>query len=389
MNGGFCLPCIPRPALKCYSVDQHCDQSEFVQPFCVSESSGEVIASGLAKPSDLQVRLVRGRRLGDRQLSLWRQLQQSNSDLANPCFAPEFAQAVAAVRNDVEIAFIYEGGEAAAIFPFQRKAGSRGIPVGGIVSDYQGLICRPEFSCDPRELIRACGLVAWDFDRLLASQSLFRPFHKLCEPSARLDLSNGYEAYVAQRKASGTQQIKQCEYLMRRMEREVGPLRFVEHASDGRLLAQVLDWKSQQYRQSGWNDLLARGWGRALVERIHGQQNPGLTGMLSLLYAGDRLVAGHMGMRSQTVWHYWFPAYDRQFARFSPGILLLLKMAEAAESLRVQCIDIGTGMTLYKKRLMNASVPVAEGSVDRPAGLGLLRLARRRLKSAVKFLAGR
>src|SRR5258707_9424166 len=106
--------------------------------------------------------------------------------------------------------------------------------------------------------------------------------------------------------------------MMRRMEREIGPLRFVSHSNDRQLLGQVLAWKSQQYRRTGWRDLFARGWGRALVERIHGIQSESFAGLLSLLYAGDSLVAGHMGMRSRNIWHYWFPAYDRKYAKFSP-----------------------------------------------------------------------
>lgn len=359
-----------------------------MQPLCISESPCRAARSGLPALSRLEVNLVDGTLLSQGQVMLWRELHQANPELANPCFAPEFTQAVAAVRKDVEVALVYSGGELAAIFPFQRRSGSRGIPVGGIVSDYHGLICRPGFSCDPRELLKACGLVAWDFDRLLASQSFFVPYHKLCELSARIDLSNGYEAYAAERQAAGTQQIKYCEYMMRRMERELGPLRFVRHSSDPALLRQVLFWKSQQYRESRWKDLFATEWGRALVEHIHGTRNPGFAGMLSLLYTGPRLVAGHLGMRSDTVWHYWFPAYDRQFARYSPGIILLLKMAQAAEQFGLRRIDIGTGMTLYKKRLMNASISVAEGSVARPCGLGLWRLARCRLRSVLNFLAG-
>lgn len=358
-----------------------------MQPFCLSESSCNAAEDGPARPRSLRVDLVGGGSLTGWQISLWRELQESNPELANPCFAPEFTQELAAVRDDVEVAFIHEGHEAVAIFPFQRRRFSRGIPVGGIVSDYQGLICRPGFSCDPRELLKACRLVSWGFDRLLASQELFGAYHKLCEPSARIDLADGYETYAAERQEAGTRQVRQCEYLARRLEREVGPLRFVAQAPDRRLLAQVLEWKSWQYRQSGWDDLLARGWVRGLVERIHEEQAPGFRGMLSLLYAGSYLVAGHMGMRSSTVWHYWFPAYNRQFARYSPGLLLLLRMARAAEGLGLRYIDLGTGMTLYKKRLMNASISVAEGSVDRPVGLGLLRLARRRVKSKLKAIS--
>ncbi len=336
------------------------------------------------RPSGLQVQLIPGARLSSKQAARWRELQQSNPELASPCFTPEFTEAVAAVRNDVEVALIEQDGEIAAFFPFQRRLASRAVPVGGIVSDYQGLICRKGFSCDPRALLEACRLVTWDFDRLLASQKLFVPYHKLCEPSARIDLSGGYPAYVAERRAAGTHQIKRCEYMARRMERALGPLRFIWHSSDPRGLSQVLAWKSQHYRRSGWKDLFACGWARALVERIQAVQNPGFAGMLSVLYAGPRLVAGHMGMRSSTVWHYWFPAYDRLFAKYSPGLVLLLKMAQTAEELGLQSIDLGTGITLYKRRLMNAVVSVAEGSVERPRGLGLLRLARRRLKSLVR-----
>jgi CelD/BcsL family acetyltransferase involved in cellulose biosynthesis len=166
----------------------------------------------------------------------------------------------------------------------------------------------------------------------------------------------------------------------------VGPLRFEAHSADPRCLAQVLAWKSDQYRRSGWPDLFAADWGRVLVEQIHGIQKPGFAGMLSLLYAGPFLVAGHMGMRSRTVWHYWFPAYDRRFAKYSPGLLLLLKMAQQAQDIGLRSIDVGTGLSLYKKRLMNVAVEVAEGSVETPSCLGLFRSGRRALRTLARSL---
>jgi CelD/BcsL family acetyltransferase involved in cellulose biosynthesis len=314
-------------------------------------------------------------------MALWREIQDSNSELANPCFSLEFTQSVAAVRSDVEVAVVEQGREVVAFFPFQRKVGCRAVPVGGIVSDYQGLICRREFSWDPRELIKACNLVAFDFDRLLASQACFGPYHRLCEPSAQIDLSAGYHCYTAQRRAVGTRQIQRCEQMMRRLTTAVGPLRFIARSPSESALQQVLSWKSQQYRRSGWKDLFAKTWGRALMERIHHTQGQAFAGMLSLLYAGKQLVAGHLGMRSRTVWHYWFPAYDRQFARFSPGLILLLKMAQHAEEQGLRCIDLGTGLSLYKRRLMNSSVSVAEGSVERPSCLLFARSLKRSLKT--------
>jgi CelD/BcsL family acetyltransferase involved in cellulose biosynthesis len=353
-------------------------------PICITEPRSKAqdsLAEGLP---GLRISVIPAKGLHPRHVAAWRKLQRANPDLANPCFSAEFTQAVAEVRRDVEVGVVEQGRETLALFPFQRRLGARGIPVGGIVSDYQGLICRPGFRCEVMDLLKGCRLVAWDFDRLLASQQCFAPYHKLCEPSAIIDLSNGFAQYARERDAAGTRQLDHCHYMMRRVEREVGPLRFVAQEKDPALLHKILNWKSEQYRRSRWPDLFARAWARGLAEQIQMTTTPGFAGMLSLLYAGPWLIAGHFGMRSDTVWHYWFPAYNRDFAKYSPGLLLLVKMAQQAEHLGLRSIDIGTGITLYKKRLMNASVPVAEGSVERPSYLLALRSARRKLRAWIK-----
>src|SRR5579862_4370585 len=130
-----------------------------VQSICIPEPLRDPSRCGPGISANTQVSLVSGRRLLQGHLSIWRELQNANPELANPCFSPEFTQAVASVRRDVEVALIEQGGGIVAIFPFQRRLGSRGIPVGGIVSDYHGLICRPEFSINPGELLKGCKLV--------------------------------------------------------------------------------------------------------------------------------------------------------------------------------------------------------------------------------------
>jgi CelD/BcsL family acetyltransferase involved in cellulose biosynthesis len=331
----------------------------------------------------LKVTVIPGEELDAGLVRVWRELQHANPILVSPFFSPEFTEAVAAARDDVEVALIEDGGEPAAFFPFQRSVGSRGIPVGGSLSDYQGLVCRPEFDFDPRELLRQCKLVAWDFDHLLASQEFLSPFHLELSKSPQMDLSQGYEAYASERRAAGSQQIKKCGNLRRRLEREVGQLRFVAHCAETAPLKQTLAWKSRQYVESGKRDLFALAWPHAVIRQIFAMQGDNFAGMLSLLYAGERLVAGHFGMRSRTVWHYWFPAYDPAMARYSPGLILLLKMAEHAPSLGLLTIDLGQGKTLYKDRLMNAAVPLASGTVELPSWLSLRRSVRRQLRTQV------
>src|SRR5438132_11717044 len=205
----------------------------------------------------MQVTVIPGHDLGAALAQTWRQIQNSNADLCSPYFAPEFAVAVASVRDDVEIAVVEENGKIRAFFPFQRRARSVGRPLGGILSHYQGLICQPQFECDPGELLRKCRLATWDFDHLLASQKCFTPFHRATEQSPQVDLANGYDAYVAELRQAGSEQIKNCSTQMRVIEREVGPLNFIAHSPDATLLKNALAWKSRQYLKSDKQDLFA------------------------------------------------------------------------------------------------------------------------------------
>jgi CelD/BcsL family acetyltransferase involved in cellulose biosynthesis len=320
-------------------------------------------------------------RLSDEQARIWADLQRENPALASPYFSPDFTRAVAAAVQGVEVGIVHEGTKPVAFFPFQRRGKSLGLPVGGILSDFQGLVCRPEFDCDPRRLLAGCGLDAWDFDHLLVSQAAFASSHCSAEASPQMDLSEGFDAYARARKAAGSAQIQKCENMMRRLEREIGPLRFVARETGAGMLERVLDWKSQQYAGTGCDDVFALGWPRLVIQRIHATQTEAFSGMLSLLYAGDELLAGHFGMRSRNVWHYWFPSYDPRAAKYSPGLILLLKIAAHAPSIGIKTIDLGKGMSLYKERLMNTSINVATGSVElaslRSASRALARMTRR------------
>jgi CelD/BcsL family acetyltransferase involved in cellulose biosynthesis len=89
-------------------------------------------------------------------------------------------------------------------------------------------------------------------------------------------------------------------------------------------------------------------------------------------------------MRSRTTWHYWLPAYDRRFAKHSPGLILLLQMTQAAVDLGLERIDLGKGDALYKRRLANASVALAEGSIDASFAASLTSSASRVVRRAAR-----
>ena len=316
--------------------------------------------------------------IGASERATWLRLQRENAELTSPYFCPEFTQAVASARRDVRVCVLEEDGRVVAYFPFQRSLLGAGRPVGGSLSDFHGVIARPETAISVVELLGASRLAYWEFDHLLATQAPFSKHHKALASSPALDLSQGFSSYVNSRRQAGSNRITQLERKARKLEREVGPVRFVTHTADARVLAQVFAWKSDQCRRTGVFDFFQLTWTRELVDRILSEDTPHFAGRLSALYAGDQLLAAHMGMRSDRVWHWWFPVYDHASGKYSPGGILLLRVAEAAAADGALALDLGKGDDPYKQSFADFDVPLAEGcATRRSVRAGLRRLRER------------
>lgn len=312
----------------------------------------------------MNITVVPGRRLTPESMRAWLDLQVSDPAWWSPFLSPLFTTAVAAVRDDVQVGIIEEHGAPVGFFPFQHGRFSIGRPVGGWLNETQAVVVQPGVAWNPVELVRRCGLHAWHFSRLLGSQTAFGAFHARRRVAAVIDLSQGYAAYAAARRRSGSREVQKLEALARRLEREVGPLRFEAHSGDPRLLRLLMEWKLQRYGRRGYLDLYAIPWVRRLFETIQQTQTPDFAGLLSVLSAGAEVVALHMGLRSQRAWHYWQPAYNPAFARYSPGAILLLKIAQHAPVMGLQRLDLsGSDEYPYKQRLMNSSCVLLEGTV--------------------------
>jgi len=333
----------------------------------------------------MNIAVIRGDELSAEHIRRWSELQRADPALVSSFFRPEFTDAVARTRRDVFVAILEDAARAVGFFPFQRQAPGIGRPVGGTLSDYHGAIADRALDFDPVALIRACRLRVFDFNHLVASQRPFTPYHAAIAASPYLDLSRGFGEYRRARSAAGSSVIAQTERKARKLAREVGPLRFEADEPDPATLRELIRRKSAQYRRTGVSDAFASRWKVELMERILDTRTPDFAGMLSTLRAGDHLVAAHMGMRSRDALHWWFPAYDPRFARFSPGRVLLLELARDAENRGLCMIDLGRGDEPYKTRLATGGTPLAEGAVvlSRPLAVG------RRLSEGAKHVARR
>jgi CelD/BcsL family acetyltransferase involved in cellulose biosynthesis len=318
----------------------------------------------------------------------WRSAQAASAAFHSPCFSPEFTMAVAAVRTDVRIAVIENDGRAAGFFPHQRAFGGVGKPVGGPLSDFHGVLAAPGCRWELEPLMRACRLSLWSFDHLVENAAghapQFEPYTAARAPSPQIGLAGGYEQFARASRAAGSSYIPKTEGLARKLGREAGALSFTLHDPDPAVLRQLIGWKSEQYLRSGIGDVFSVPWTGALLAHIARMQGAEFAGVCSVLRAGGRIVAAHMGMRSREVMHYWFPAYDPEYSKYSAGIILLLRMAEALAAEGVRTIDLGKGEDPYKQRLMTGAVEVREGAVELPSLAAAARGARRGLEAWVR-----
>jgi CelD/BcsL family acetyltransferase involved in cellulose biosynthesis len=318
----------------------------------------------------MRVSLIRPSELGRAEIASWHSMQLATASLANPFLSPEFAQAVGRVRPNAQIAVLTEGQSIVGFFPFERQGLGMGVPIGGRLSHYQGLIHALGIEWQPRELLKECRLSAWEFDNLIIDQQSFRPYHAAIGPSPIIDLSDGFDAYYSKVRMKAPRFCRELARKTRKLGREVGELRIVADSRDRNLLHTLVAWKSEQYRRARCADSFKQPWVVTLLEALLATCSSHASGLLSILYAGDQPVAGQFGLRTGNLLVGWYTAYDLRFAKYSPGLIHLKQMAGQLAASGIDVISMGKGAVRYTKNLKSHDMFVAEGIVTNRSVLG-------------------
>jgi CelD/BcsL family acetyltransferase involved in cellulose biosynthesis len=330
------------------------------------------------------VRVLLGRpdELGPTEIAAWQGMQRATAALANPFLSAEFALAVGRFRPAARVAVLYDGPSIAGFFPFERRRLGAGVPICGWPGTLcQGLVHAPGTDWDPRDLLRGCQLSVWQFDHLVVGQKPFERYQAATAPSPVMDLSQGSASYRAQLAAKSPRFSREIGRRARALARDAGEVRFVADSRDISLLRTLMTWKSEQYRRIAAIDRFDRPWVVGLLDALHDTRGPHVNGVLSALYAGDQPVAAQFGMRSGNVFAGWFTAYDHRFAKYSPGMIQALRLAEALAAAGVHTLDMGEGPASYKERLKTYDILVASGIVT---GRSMLAAAHRVARSTAE-----
>lgn len=309
--------------------------------------------------------------LGSPELDRWRAIRSMRSDLDNPFLSPEFTLAVGRSHPQARVGIIEESGRVVGFFPFERRSFGLAVPIAAGLSDCQAIISEPDVHLDMNALLAQCGLASWHFDHLVAAERPMVAPTAVESNSPIIDLSIGFEAYLAGNGRHSRAVFKH----ERKLGREIGPVRFSFGVDDDEALGRLLAWKSQQYRRTGRPDRFANRATVQLVQELAKTSEPDLSGTLMTLYAGDRLVAVEFSLRSQTMIAGWFPSHDPELSHYSPGSIRTLRMIEAAGLAGLLLYDLGPGEMEHKLLLKTGDVHVCEGWVVRPVARGYLRRA--------------
>lgn len=302
--------------------------------------------------------------LSAEDVALWRSLAVAEGAFANPLLGPDFTQAVGKVREDARVAVVRRAGETLGFLPYHRRPGGLARPIGSPLSDYHGLVCRPDTGLDLAQVLRAADVSVFRYTGLVDPHHVFPASPDTDRTAYVIDLTGTTaEAYLEAVRAESPKKIKNYRRLDNKLDREVGPVRLVAGDLSREAFNLLIDWKREQLARTGGHDFLRADWTRELMADLFSARDGDFRGLMINLYAGDTLVGGHFGIRLGEVYHPWIASTNPEHAAWSPGQIFFLRAIAAMPELGLTRYDLGPGHDHYKRAYGLNTVTIGEGAV--------------------------
>jgi CelD/BcsL family acetyltransferase involved in cellulose biosynthesis len=290
--------------------------------------------------------------------ALWSDFLCLNMGLDGPAFQPEFVCGLAQYIPDCKIAILHQGSNVVGYLPFSaigRQRVARAIPM----CDYQAIIGVPDILWDMREVLRSAGLRSWIFQNLPQDQIPRQATYLSTSFSPRIHLKDGFEAYRAELAAAG----KSARHILdniKRLERSHGPISLNHNVADEVVLSRLLRLKAERFAPNG----RFPDWVDKTLTYFHRRTTGPVAGLLSVMKASDKYVAYLFSLKADDLLYYWFPTFEPQFQKYSPGLIMLWSLIRDLNALNCSKIDLGPGNEPYKEYFANRWVKIASGRLD-------------------------
>ena len=305
--------------------------------------------------SHLHATVERYDALSANDVEAWRNLCRAHQDYDSALLTPEFAHVISGVRDDVRIIRIHDRDDLKAVLPVHLRPNGYARPLGMPFSDYSGPVIAEGFPLTIKDTLALAGIAAFSSS---AVPDPWRCLHTGAKAAAegieidshiiRISDQNPDDLYENQRSAHA-KRFKNFRRLRNQLEREAGVPVFDWGRPDEQTLETLLQFKSAQFRQSGYVDLTNATKAREILDAV--ARSP--YSFMTSLRVGGTLISGHFGVRVGNAFHPWIAAFNPAFAHFSPGNVLLMSVLEHMPDMGLRVYDLANGHDHYKKYFSN------------------------------------
>jgi CelD/BcsL family acetyltransferase involved in cellulose biosynthesis len=321
------------------------------------------------------------------EIAAWENFSTTEPQHSSPFLSAHFARAVAEADADAQVCIVHDDGDIAAFFPYlypsaRHRRWKVADRVGGELTDSFGIIASSGFRTTPQELLKLADINYLSFSHLEEGQLQYgltgeQPRIGL---RARLDVN----AVPALQSVSSVTKhyLRDSAKRQRKICEEVGPLNFQFDVREDRsqTLERLIEQKRAQYKSSGVPDALEDEWKKKTLFNLLGYEFETCKGVLSTLYAGDQWIASHFGIMSNGNLNLWFPVYNPEFSRYSPGRLLLHHIVESCREHGFHTLDRGEGDTPRKREIANEEYQLYRGVWQNGSGTSQMVHGLNRIK---------
>ena len=314
--------------------------------------------------------------LSSSDVGLWRNLQKQYCEFESPFTTHEFAHATHKARGEISVLVVEADQNAKTYVPFQsmQNRSCLGVAekVGGHMSDYFDIVGPSRQEIGGARFLKLAKLDAFRFDHLPADLESFCTVDLVESTGMEVSIAN-YPQYLSELSLTQSKFLSGVRRAERQIRADNGELHFAFSADATAMeLDKLIGEKRRQYRSSNAADVLEPAWTRKLLHGLFEEPLTELRPTISTLYAGKSWLSSCLSLGYRSKLHIWFPAYNPEFRRFSPGHILFLKMFEYATQQGYSRFDFGEGASDYKRKYLAKDYTLRQGAIRRRSPLGLV-----------------
>ena len=273
----------------------------------------------------------------------------------SPLLHPDFALMMSRCRPDTRIIIGVDFDGRRAFLPVHIRPGLVCRPIGAAFSDLHDLVAEDSCALSIADLLHGVGLKSYRFFAGLSGHGLTEA--QASHFDARLHEGCAFE----QLRVSNAKNFKKFGRLARKLAREIGDVELCVEDADTMCFQQMLEWKQVQFADSGRHDVLEPEWAKKLMELGHAASDSEISGRLITLRANGHFLAAEFGLFGAGVFHPWIAAYNTEYSRYSPGILLMYHLFSNMPDNGIWRYDLGRSDAGYKSTFANVFFPTYRG----------------------------